>query len=104
MWRVSSQGNVGIGTTGPGATLDGQPMLWVQRGSRAVSFQHFYNAPTETAPRWIIDRDLLGAVYPRLAFKQSGAGTVAADGGAIGQPAADALALYTSNNTALTRG
>ena len=76
------------GRRGRGATLDGTQCSGFN-ADLGQSASTFYNAPTETAPRWIIDRDLLGGGLSGLAFKQSGAGTVAADGGAIGQPAAD---------------
>jgi hypothetical protein len=51
---------------------------------------------------FFFDRDLISSGFPGLAFKSGTGGTVAADGSGIGQPAADELALYTSNNTALT--
>lgn len=97
---VDSAGNVGIGTTVPGALLqvgantDG----YFQISNQQIN--HFYL--TETNPRTQYSRDLLGSGLSGWGFGPGGATTIAAGGSAIGYPASRSLGLYTSNGAALT--
>jgi hypothetical protein len=103
--RITSDGNIGIGTTNPLNKLEvmGDIAARQSSGARvqinaAGGISEFWSS--EGQPRWTIHRDLLGAGIPALGFIRSG-GTLNGNGVAIGQPGTGTLGLYTSDGASL---
>jgi hypothetical protein len=100
-----ASGNVGIGTTTPGQKLEvnGTIVAGIYNNTRVEitsngRVQEFYS--TETNPRWVIHRDLVGGGQAGIGFNNT-VGTIDVTGSAIGGSLLRALGFYTSNGTAL---
>ena len=97
--RISNTGNVGIGTTAPLTALQVGSVSGgnIRVDSNGVARSYW---GSEATPRWELGRDTLTS-GGHLIFSLAG-GSQQTLGSGIGIPANNAIALYTSNGSALT--
>lgn len=105
--RITSTGNVGIGTTNPSAILhvaDSISNNWRFNTSGTLTTQRAlaYYFSSESNPRWSIGANVLGNGLAGIGFGPGDTSTIETSGAAVGYPASRSLGLYTSNATALT--